>query len=157
MRFPTSFSRWKGAVPAGGVALGGDSVPNGAQGADGTPPAPSQSNVLFARFANSAGWPIHRIALAYNYRGAGAAIDLPASVYLWDENARRWFLVSAVTLKEGQIVFSDSVALIDAPMQAANQTTPSAGSLSALVIVTDPGAAPNGEHRILLGCDLSLF
>lgn len=157
MRMPKSFSRYKTVVPAGGVVLGTDVVPNGANGADGTAPSPTTDNLLFMRFANNAGWPLHRVAVGYNYRGAGVAIALPASLYLWDALTQRWYLTTTANLTADKIVFFDSVALIDPMASQTDATRPSAGSLEALLIVTDPGAAPSGEHRFALGADLSLY
>ena len=59
MRLHTKFSRFKGGASP---ALGSD-------GAASVPPtgAPTQTkdNVLLATFANAAGYPVHRVAVAY--------------------------------------------------------------------------------------------
>jgi hypothetical protein len=168
------FSRWKGTAPAGSVVLGADAVPNGAQGGDGTGPGqpiPNTAsvaggpgtgvvgdNLLAMRFANNAGWPIHRIAVGYNYRGAGSAVTLPATIWIWDALTVRWYQTTMGTLTADRITFFDCVSLIDPQTKQANLFTPmsSGGSLEALLIVSD-NSGPNGEYRFGMGADLSVF
>ena len=149
MRLPMKFSRWKGTVPTGGVALGADSVPNTGP----TKPTPaSQDNLLMCSFASLSGWPMHRIAVAY--KGPAAAIALSANIALWDEQTQHWYLVGAAqNITPDRLTFFDVVALL-APPQTQAQNGATNGSCEAMLIVSD-GATPNGEYVFAMGPDLT--
>ncbi len=151
MRFSTTFSRWIGA---GGTALGSDTVPNGSAGTAGTAPH-GQDNLLVARFTNQDGAPAKRVAVAYNYVGVGVTVALPATLYLWDGTTERWYTASTSTLTDGTITYFDAVSIVDSPILQTSLGTPTAGSLEAILIVTDPGTAPTGQHVFSMSADLA--
>lgn len=170
MRMHAVFSRWKSGG-AGTVTLGSDAVPNAAQGADGVAPgvAPPNTqskagavgtgqvgdNALIARFSATNGFPVNRVAVAYNYIGAGSPVTLTADLYLWCSAMQRWFKVSTGTLVNGQITLFQCVALSE-PVARATASVPASGSIEALLIVAD-NTAPNGEHRFAMGADVAAF
>jgi hypothetical protein len=136
------------------VTLGSDPDPN----AGPTRPGLGVDNILFSRFTNTSGWPTHRIAVAYKYVGGGAPIGLPSTLYFWDQATERWYtLEAAKSLVADTIVFFDVVSLMDGTQTSSALGTPSQGSIEAYLRVTDPGAAPDGEHYFSMGADLSLF
>lgn len=147
MRLHVKFSRWKGA---GGTALGTD-------GAPGAPPvgAPTQTtdNVLIASFANTAGFPVHRIAVAM--KGPAAAIALVAQLWVYDSLTEGWYEVGAPTVvTPNRITFFDVVSLAE-PTQLGG-AAPSAGSIAAMLVVQD-GATPAGEYVFAMGPDLTVL
>jgi hypothetical protein len=156
MRFSKVFSRYVGTVPEGRIELGDDSVPNGADGAPGTAPSPDDDNVLVARFSNDNGEPAKRVLVAYNYVGSDSPVGLPASVYLWDTLTLRWYLAGTGTLTNGTYTAFDVVSPDDGMYGGANEfRRPTAGATSALIIVEDPGGAPDGEHQFALCSDIA--
>jgi hypothetical protein len=152
MRFPLTFRRVKPAVP-GFITLGADVDPNGA----GLKPGPNVDNVLYSRFSNSAGWPAHRLAVAYKYDGVGVPVAMPATIHLYDAATERWYsLEAAKPLVNNTVVFFDVIALLDGPQTAGQLNAPSQGSIEAFLLVPDPGA-PAGDHYFSVGADLSLY
>ena len=153
MRFPIMFSRWKGAGQPASVPilLGGDAVP--------APPAETPGaldNVLNHRFSNVNGWPCHRIAVVYDGSKVVAPVSLSATMVLYDRSTRRWYRVGPanVVLNEGVITFFDTLGLIE-QVATSGGISEASGSESAMLIVSDPGAAPDGEHVFAMGADLT--
>ena len=146
MRFTSKFSRFKGAP---GPGLGDDTVPT-------TAPTPGpNANLMCSRFSNVNGWPCHRIAVTY--RGPESAIPLPATMWFWEELTQYWYQIGAtVNLNPDAVTFFDVVGLLEGS-QASPDVNPTAGSIAALLIVDDPGGAPNGEHIFAMGPDLTTF
>lgn len=151
MRMHKKFSRWKGAVPSGGVALGFD----GGAGVPPTdPPTQDKDNVLIASFANSAGFPVHRLAVAY--KGPAAAIALAAQIWLYDHLTEAWYESGAPqNITPNRINFFDVVSLGE-PVQVGPGVKAAAGSISAALVVQD-GATPNGEYVFAMGPDLTVL
>lgn len=157
MRMHKKFSRWKGAVPSGGVALGGD-------GGAGTPPTAepaTQDNLLVCGFANSSGFPVHRVAVGY--KGPAAAIALAAALWVWDDLTKAWYEVGAPTnLTPNRITYFDIVSLADPPqlqrssIEVGGAIVASAGSIAAMLVVQG-GATPDGEYVFSLGPDLTVL
>ena len=150
MRMHKQFSRWKGAVPTGGVALGSD-------GAAGTPPTAKPNaqidNVLIASFSTSSGFPVHRIAVAY--KGPPAAIALAAQVWLYDDLTGAWYEVGApINITANRINYFDVCALGEpSPVLNAGAT---AGSISAMLVVQG-GVTPDGEYVFAMAPDLTVL
>lgn len=171
MRVHKKFSRWKGGgAPAGATLLGADTVPGAPVY---TVSAPSLAlpveadNVLVHRFTDLNGWPVHRIAIGYNFKSVGTPVTLPVSVYIYDGETGRWYLMGPTTssvvtppaLTDGQFTFFDSISV---PPRAKTGSMldlaqASSGSQELLVIVSDHAGntAPNGEHEILIAPDLT--
>ena len=146
MRFPVTFNRYISTIPAGGIALGGDSsLPAGA-------PNVSQDNVLSSRFANINGWPCHRIAVSY--KGPSSAKNLPARMFIYEESTCGWYKVgSDVTLKPDTIQFFDVLALLD--FHAPNGEP--AGSIQAFLQIDAAGSDPTGTYTFAMAPDLTTF
>jgi len=150
MRMHKKFSRFKGAAPPDGVALGAD-------GAAGVPPtvAPNQniSNILIASFSTSSGFPVHRIAVTY--KGPALAVALQAQVWLYDDLTEAWYEVGApVNIEPNRVNFFDVVAL--AEPNAVLNLGATAGSISALLVVQD-GVTPDGEYVFAIAPDLTVL
>lgn len=166
------FSRWKGgAQPASiPILLGGDTVP-GAPSYGVSAPVPvavdaSLDNVVAYKFFGPEGWPVHRIAVGYNYKSIGTPVTLPCSVYLYDALTQRWYLTGPTTtvattpvvLTDGQFTFYDSIVtpqLANVGSQADLAKMMRGASTQALIIVADHAGAtaPAGEHEFIVGFD----
>ena len=149
MRFPRSFTRYVGAVPAGGVALGGDSsLPAGRASA-------AKDNVLFSRFQNVNGWPCHRIACTY--RGPGGAPSAVARVFFYEDSTAAWYQVGAdVTMPPGKVSFFDCIAILEMANTSQNLQDATPGSSALLLQVDLPtGTPPNGAYVFALAPDLT--
>lgn len=146
MRFPAKFSRFKGG--GGTPALGSDTVPTGNV---------NQDNILYSKFTSINGWPASRVAVVY--KAPSGSLALNADMYFFEENIGMWFKITAspVALTPGRVTFFDVVALMDLPntLKGNDDPAPSSGSIAQMLIVSDPGAAPNGEHIFAMGPDLT--
>ena len=148
MRFPAAFYRYIGALPAGGKALGSDTVP-----AAGSPPNSTADNVLPCRFQNINGWPIQRIAVCYN--GPVGASNLTARMYFYEDQTQAWYQVGPqVTMVPGTVSFFDVVALLEMPNTLQNLANAAPGSAEQLLIVDSVGAAA-GKYSFAMGPDLT--
>lgn len=163
MRMHKKFSRWKGAAPAGGVALGADVVP-GAPNYGATAPTivspVDADNVFSHRFLDANGWPAHRIAVAMNYKGVGTPVALPGTIYVYDGLTNRWYQLGPTTsLTDGKIVFFDTLGVTQRSKagDVASLSDMNTSGESVLLIVTDtnPAAAPNGEYEFAFAADLT--
>jgi len=154
MRFPCSFKRYVTTVPAGGKVLGADAVPT-------TAPTTSMDNVLFSRFANINGWPVHRVAILYT--GPVGALNLPAQPYMWDDATQAWHAIgAAATLKPNVVTFVDVVALLDLPHASSAEGgvlegPPNSGSIAQALVISSGGADPGGTYTFAMGPDLTTF
>lgn len=150
MRFPTKFSRYDTVIPAGGIALGADTVPT-------VHPSPNtMSNLMVSRFANINGYPCHRIAVTY--KGPAGAPALPATLWFWEEQTEHWYQIGgSVSLLRDRVSFFDVVGLLDGSQTSGEILMPTAGSIAVLLIVEDPGGTPAGEFVFAVGPDLTVF
>ncbi|GAC1475526.1 MAG: hypothetical protein PVSMB8_00040 [Vulcanimicrobiaceae bacterium] len=158
MRFPTMFRRWKGAGNPGLTVLGADVVPVDASSVQIPPNEQKLDNVMSSRFVSINGWPTHRIALVYKYIGGGGAIALPTTMWFWEEQTRRWYQIGASqNVTVDRVFFFDVVALLDRSKAGPDASSLESleGSISQLVLATDPGAAPDGEHQFAVAPDLT--
>ena len=156
MRFPLLFRRFKTAVPPGKIALGGDAVPAG------PPDFKDSDNILFSRFNNINGWPVHRIVMAC--KAPPGAPPLPVTMYFFEDATQTWQQIGGSTLlTPGTVAFFDTVALLDLPHTRSSQAgqaleeAPTSGSIAQLIIVGDPGGTPAGEYDFAAGPDLTTF
>lgn len=154
MRFHHKFSRFKGAVPAGEIALGVDVDPT-TLGLDAGATARAQTNVFQARFANTNGWPSHRIAVGY--KPPSGALALVATAYLYDVLSGYWFRVdvAGASLVANAITYFDFVSVPELPATLQNLDQGVGNAADFYLLVTDPGAAPAGEHLFTLAPDLT--
>lgn len=144
MRFPLVFSRFKAGGP-GDPVLGGDTIPTGMVSSK------THSNVLFSRFSNAHGRPAERIALLY--KAPSGSLALNYSAYIFEDTIGAWFRVATGTVTPDVVTFFNTVGLIEPP--PGNPEIASPGSLQLLIIISDPGAAPNGEHKFAVGACLN--
>ena len=148
MRFPRTFTRYVGTPPTGGAALGSDTVPTG--------PLTSQpDNVLYSRFSNVNGWPVHRIAVTY--AGPALAPSVVARGFFFEDSTQQWYKVGAdVTMAPGTVSFFDVVAILEMPNTQANIAMATPGSLSFFLQVDLPAGSPaSGAYVFALAPDLT--
>ena len=147
MRFPCSFVRYVGATPSGGTSLGGDATPTG-------PLTQQLDNVLYSRFSNINGWPIHRIALAYS--GSSGVLSTKARIFLYEDSTAQWYQVGAdVTIAPGFISYFDVCALLEIPNTQANLVQATSGSVQVFIQVDKPSGAPDGTYSVAVAPDLT--
>ena len=155
MFFPAVFKRYKGTPVVGATALGSDG------GASLTTPLSQltvRDNLLPTKFVNVHGWPIHRVAVVY--LAPSGSLALNADMYFWEESIGGWFRInqtSPLALPPGIVTFFDTIALLDGSIAQANLQSGGAGSIAQMLVVTDPGAAPNGLHSFAMGPDLTTY
>lgn len=148
MRFTTKFTRRVGGTTAFPI-LGSDATPVG--------PPPQRDNIMDQVFSNISGWPAHRLVVGYKYEGVLVPLNLPASLYLWEDETEAWYLVpqpAAVLLKPGQLSFFDIVGLLNPPQLGAGSNG-SAGALNAYLKVSAAGADPAGLYTFPMASDLT--
>ncbi len=148
MRFPTKFVRYVGTPPAGDKALGSDSTPTGK-------PSSQLDNVLFSRFQNVNGWPVHRIACTYE--GPTSAPSVVARMFFYEDATGAWYKIGGdVTMAPGTVSFFDVVALLDMPNTGANLQDAMAGSVAQFLQVDWPAGSPaSGAYTFALAPDLT--
>lgn len=150
MHLPQVFSRWKGSVPAGGVALGSDSAPT-------LPPnLTTASNILHHKVSNNLGYPAQRLIVGYKPPSA-TTVSLNVVAYVWDDTSQYWYQIgSSKQLQPGRANFFDSLGLNEPAVVRANLETPTSGATYVAFVITDPSSgAPNGEHVFTLGSDIT--
>jgi hypothetical protein len=161
MKFPLMFTRVK--PPAATFKTLGDdallvdanSLPRRA--------ATTDDNTLALRIVSINGWPLQRVVLYGLYTGVGMPIALPTTLYVFEENLGVWLEVpgSASSITPGTATapglptFYDPMALIDFPHVQADLDAVAPGAATFLVIVSDPGGAPDGTYQFILGGELS--
>ena len=148
MKFPQSFVRYVGTVPAGASALGSDTTP--------AAKAPAgEDNVLVSRFSNINGWPIQRIAVTY--KGPTGAPSVTARMFFYEDGTQAWYKVGAdVVMAPGTVSFFDVVALLELPNTRANMAQSSSGSVSQFLQVDLPTGSPAaGPYTFAMGPDLT--
>jgi hypothetical protein len=147
MRFPLYFKRGKGAADEALYgALGGDTTPTVS-----TKQIAGKTNCLSHRIVK----PIHRIAVAHWYEGAGAIVTLPVVLWVYDMASEKWFQASSGTLTNGQITYL-KCPVLDVPSQVqANMGTP-AQSIDAMIVVAD-NTAGDGVYHFVAGPDQAQF
>lgn len=147
MRFPFTFARRVGAgvVPV----LGADVAPVTAADLAGT-------NVFRTKISASA--PAQRIAVGYQYTGAGVPLSLAATGYVFDGTSETWLTVEslATTIKPGDIGFFSVPHLITEPQVAGGDPYQSTvESLEFALVVAPAGGDPAGLYTFLVGVDVS--
>ena len=151
MRFPSAFKRVKPAA-TGEITLGADVAPNAALGAPSPPPGPTITNALFCKSIGTSAQPCARLAVAYNYQGAGVALALPADVWFWDGTTQRYYRIQT-----GKTLTVDTITHFEVPALAppGDIDKATSGNIDAILVVSDPGAAPNGTYVFGWGPDLA--
>jgi hypothetical protein len=147
MRFAFSFNRRVGAGTD--PLLGSDTAPTGAGDLTATH--------VFKTTAVPSGT-AQRIAIGYQYTGAGPAPNLSAKGYVYDGTSETWFTVDSLstTLKPGDIAFLPLVRLVDKPQAAGGDPYASrVDSLEVALVVTPAGGEPDGSYSFFLGSDIS--
>jgi hypothetical protein len=148
MKFPATFTRYVGTVPAGKIALGADTLPTGR-------PEATMDNLLASRFNNVNGWPAHRIAVVYN--GPESAPALTATMYFYEDSTSAWYQIGAAgTLTSGEVTFFDVIAIMEMPNVSADLANATPGSIAQILIVEAPGGTPpNGAYQFAMATDLT--
>lgn len=158
MKFPCVFKRWKGAGNTGSLALlGSDAVPVASATANARPSG--QDNIVNSRFTSINGWPCYRIAVLY--KPPSGTLALHGNMHMYEDNMDTWFRVNGVAgvsnILAGAVTFFDCVALLDKPHSGVSLGEDLLGSISQMLVVTDPGAAPDGLHTFAMAADLTTF
>jgi len=120
-------------------------------------PADTVDNVLIAPYFSDQGWPAHRVAVTY-MTDAVAPISLNAQLWLYDHETDHWYkqgTAMAGNLLVDQVTFFDVVAIVSSKMRKADLATPTQGCIEAMLIVKDPGVAPNGVYTFGMAADLT--
>jgi hypothetical protein len=148
MKFPASFTRYVGTVPAGKTALGADTLPTAR-------PAATMDNLLASKFNNINGWPAHRVAVVYN--GPAGAPNLTATMYFYEDATAAWYQIGAAgTLVSGQVTFFDVIAIMEMPNTSADLANATPGSIAQVLIVAAPGGSPpSGPYEFAMATDLT--
>jgi hypothetical protein len=97
MRFPKTFLRYLGSVPAGSIALGADGAPSGVE--------TNADN--FYDTAQRIDRTINRLAIGYAYAGAGPAVAITCDVYQYASDSGLWYRLTPTpfTLTEGALSY----------------------------------------------------
>lgn len=165
MRFPTTWTRYKGTVPAGGIVLGTDAFPTNSDNTYRKPNA-KDDNTLASRIVSINGWPLSRIAVACIQSAASGAVALPISAYVWEDTLGFWIQLagSTTTITPGISttgsgvaavpVFFDVMSLIDFPHVGKDLNAVNPGSVDILFLVGD-NSAPSGSYIFVAGGELT--
>lgn len=149
MRFHTKFIRNKGAGAAEPL-LGSDTAPT-------TKPRPNQDHVLSAHVKASWGHPVHRIAVAY--KPPSGSLALNGDLYLYDGLTDSWFKLTgsgAGSIKAGEVSYFDMPAVSDRMLKPQDEESANhAAGFDVALVVTDPGAAPDGAHLFAMAAIVS--
>ena len=161
MKLQSVFSRYKGTVPTGAIALGAD-------GASDTIPTgtfdPTLDKCFQGKFYSNQGWPPHRVVVGYavfdqTTKLQTASADVQGQLWVWDSATGAWLRAGTpVALKANQLNFFDIVSLMDSPFlnnKGQNQAS-GQGGVEAMLLVDTASGAINGEHRFGLGLDLTV-
>ena len=136
MRFTKLFKRYVGG---GGTALGSDAAP--------TNPPGNQDNVLTARFSDINGFFGQRIAITMS--GPATTDDKTVTLYIWEEQSRKWYVAPTTTkLSQDSVKYFDVPFLIAQPQNRANanEDNTNPGSLEVYIRVSADGTVPNVEY-----------
>ena len=143
MKFPCVFTR---SLSGGAGNLGTDTLPSAA-------PTKILDNVLYSRFSNINGWPIHRIAVLFN----GPTNITAARMFFFESTTGMWFKIGAdAAMTSGSVTFFDTVAIAEPPPVGANALQGATdGSIMQFLQVDKPGAAADGTYTFAMAGDLS--
>lgn len=152
MRFIRKFSVWKGAgAPANADMFAVAAPPTAA-------PSASMNRLVTIPTRDQAGWPVHRIAVAY--KSPGGATVPKGFLYAYDAETDAWFKLNPTAgtdLTANAITFFDSIIPVDQPATKEKMDGGSltGRSLSLYLDVTDPGTLNDGEHIFAITGDLT--
>lgn len=151
MRFPRVFIRQVGG--SGSPVLGTDSVPT-------SNPSQKSDNQLASSVADSGGYPVHRIAVAYSYSGAASpAPVLPADLYMFELQTGAWYLVNEQKkmLRPGRISFFDVVGIARQPPRPSTDPLSYSSHPGGIEVALVVGVGPNsnGIYKFAMAADLT--
>lgn len=157
MRFPLTFQRQKG----GGTppVLGGDAMTTAKQQKYKDPSLPFD-NVLETALRDVNGWPVQRVVAGW-WTSAATPVALNANLYFWEEATGFWFLVNPtpVSMTPGGLYFFDTASIVEPRPTSAQLASPgaaaSAGGMTVMLVLSDPGTAVNGIYNVTMGPDMS--
>jgi hypothetical protein len=165
MKFPTTFTRYIGTIPAGGKQLGLDSLLVDGNGnplkfVSGT------DNYLASRMVSINGWPVNRICFA-GKTNAVAAVAGTVTVYTYEDNLGCWLPLpsSAGTTSPAYtcgtnaapsgFLYFDAMSLVDLPHVQSDLSAVQPGTGAYLCIVTAGSSPPNGTYQFVLGAEMT--
>jgi hypothetical protein len=148
MKFPLTFTRHKGGGPTAFPLLGSDPDPLAGTFSPGDV---NVGNLFRTRMQGMSGSDM--TAVMVGYKGPAAAIALTLEVYVWEEHISKWFLVApATTVPPDSFVY----VKIPNPLSAAPKMLNDGNVVGVgdfFIRVLDPGAAPAGDHVIVVAGD----
>lgn len=138
MRFPTTFIRYQGTAPAGGIALGSESDPDG--------PETNATNLLEA--AQRLDRTINRLAIGYHFEGSDPAAELTCDVWQYANDTGYWYKLTSTPFTLYPDVMN-YVGVVGGQPPTANADA----SLSFFVQVYDSGSPPDGTYTFQVSGD----
>lgn len=151
MRFPCYFRRSKGAGPY--PALGSDTKPTAAT------PARRQVGAEINILSHKLVRPVKRIAVGYWYEGAGPAVTLPCTVYVFDDSSQKWYQTDTGTLTSGVVSYFKCAVLQNPPLTfgggAPNSPVPDMGMDVMIVVEDNVSPSPDGLITVVAGPDMA--
>lgn len=128
-----------------------DTLPVDASGAQVAPA--KQDNCISIVTRDNTGWPAHRMVIAYH--GPAAAPALTGTLYVWDANTQRYYVVaSAFTLTAEALAYVSIVSIANPPTRNDNMDQALGGGTAFLLIVTPAAATTNGTYTFAMAPDL---
>lgn len=177
MRFPCTFTRYVGTLPAGGKAVGSDGLivdggGNPIKGSSNAYGSGQYDNILPSRIVSINGWPIQRVAFVGKYAGVGSPVAMPVAVYVYEDSLACWFPLSCsagasptytpgTNAAPSAPIFFDCLALIDFPHAGGVTGDPgdlqstAPGNAVYLAIVGTGTSPPNGTYQFALAAEMS--
>lgn len=147
MRFAFQFNRRVGAGTD--PVLGTDTAPTTSADLSGT-------NVFKTKIAATS--MSQRIAIGYQYTGAGSAPALVVQGYIYDGTSETWFTIASlgITVQAGDIAFLPLVHLIDTPQVAGGDPYVSKlDTIEFALVVAVAGGEPDGAYKFFVSSDIS--
>lgn len=129
-----------------------DALPVDASGAQVAPGASLDCAIAITQRDNI-GWPAHRMIIAYH--GPTSAATLTGTLYAWDTNSQRYYIVAAAfNLVPETLNFVSIVSVANPPTRSGNMDQALAGGTSFILVVTPTAATTNGSYVFSMAPDL---
>lgn len=142
MRFPRRFTRYVGAPPPGGVALGSDAVPSAAEDR-------ARDVAIAIKPFSTQGVPLQ--TLLVGYRGPVGALALPCRVYVWEETLGAW-----LAFGPSKNIAPGEVSTFNLPVPMEEPDGARTGAVDCVVVISSVGGLPAGAYEFVLVGDVSI-
>jgi hypothetical protein len=114
-----------------------------------------QKDCVFATKVPPQARPTQRLAIGYWYEGGGGAVDIPVTIWAWEETSGKYYKASTGTLKSGEIAYFRMPCPGQLPQTQANLATPASGVDAFIQVANNTGA--NGTFHFVVGADDAQF